>query len=86
MTEFLPEVQRLNKLDKAFFLNVVNTCFPYYIDELVVDLIKKKQTKSDHRDNYIELSSEFRNIFKTELFNIQTSRFLNLLTKRNEVI
>lgn len=84
LQQFLPDQKQLSKTDKKYYLNVVNTCFEGLIDDLVVKTIQSKQKQDHIEDNFIELCDDFKDVFKTELFNLQSSRFLSLLSKRND--
>lgn len=42
LKSYLPEYSTLNKIDKIFFLNILNTLRPNMIDRLIFDCIKKR--------------------------------------------
>lgn len=43
LDSYLPDLKDANKVDKRFFLTLVNTISPGFIDELTVELIQKRQ-------------------------------------------
>ena len=61
LDKYLPDYRNLSKVDKSFFLNIVNTLDLGAIHKKIVECIKRRQlTKNDRREDYIELNEEFR--------------------------
>ena len=76
-------MNNIGKIDKNFYLNILNTVVPNYIDNLTIKLIKEKQRfRKNDTDAFIELSDEFRNIFDSSFYQLGPSRFMSLLRKK----
>jgi len=80
----MPYDEKIKKVDKEYFLNVLNTVMPNYVDKETVRLIKDKNvSRVENRRDYIELASEFKEIFNSDIFQIGPSRLMTLLRKKN---
>ena len=54
LNSYLPMYKNLNKIDKTYFLNIINTLKPNYIDDVVFDCIRKRQIKKrGQREDYV---------------------------------
>ena len=62
----------------------MNSILPHWIDQQVEEVLKKKKFGNNltEDENIIELSDEFQNLFKSNIYDIGPSRFLSLLKKR----
>ena len=64
LEEYLSPYKHLTRIDKKFFLNIMNTIEDDYINQKVFQRLKNRQNKNANaRQNFIELQDEFRNIF-----------------------
>ena len=54
LNSYLSMYKNSNKINKTFFLNIINTLKPNYIDDVVFDCIRKRQIKKrGQREDYV---------------------------------